>query len=135
MNTKKRSLIILIIILSVISILVWRTEWFQQAVFPKRYWAEKVNKLERSIRVQEFMIRDTSIELAKMMATIKFDIAQEANLAEMTGIDSEKMIEEAAKTKMQEIENLRKSIDMMEKILSKEQKELEMARQKMAEYQ
>ncbi len=135
MDTKKRSLIILIIILSIVSIFVWKTEWFQRSIFPKRYWTEKVNELERAIKVQEFMIRDTNIELAKKMATIKFDIAQEANLAEMTGINSEKMIEEATKAKIQEMENLRKSIDMMEKMLSKKQKELEMARQKMAEHQ
>ena len=135
MDAKKIRSLALIVILSALSIFVWRTELFQQSVFPKRYWTKKVNKLKRNIRVNEYLIRHTNIELEKKFATIGFDIQQEVNAAELAGIDSDKIYTDTAERKSRERENLIKAIDKMDNMLSRQEEELEMARRKTAEYQ
>ena len=135
MDAKKIRSLALIVILSALSIFVWRTELFQQSVFPKRYWTKKVNILKRDIRANECLIRHTNIELEKKFATIGFDIQQEVNAAELAGIDSDKIYTDTAERKSREMENLIKAIDKMDNMLSRQEEELEMARRKTAEYQ
>ena len=135
MDAKKIRSLALIVILSALSIFVWRTELFQQSVFPKRYWTKKVNILKRDIRANECLIRHTNIELEKKFATIGFDIQQKVNAAKLAGIDSDKVYTDTAERKRREMENLIKTIDKMDNMLSRKEEELEMARRKTAEYQ
>ena len=88
------------------SVVVWRTESFQQRFFPETYWHQKVNELRQKIAAREFMLSNTAIELEKKRRTADLEVAQKTNTSRLVGMDPERASKEASEQVSKEIKGL-----------------------------
>jgi hypothetical protein len=136
MNNKKRSYVILAVLLFVIgsSFGLWRTDWFQEHVFPETYWRQKVNELKGSVSGGEWMISHTVFEIEKKRRTAELDVAQKVELSRRIGMDLDRAGKEAAEEIAKEIDGLTQLLRIMHEGLKKDREKLAVAQQQFARY-
>ena len=71
-----KKVIVCFLIALVAGFYILNSEAFQKAVFPKKYWTEKVSELESAMQYEEGEIRDLLIELEKIERTKDLEIAK-----------------------------------------------------------
>lgn len=116
------------------SVAVWRTEWFQQRVFPETHWRQKVNELKQRVAASEFSLGDMAIELEKKRRTADLEVMQTTNRSKLIGMDSERASEEAAEQISKEIKGLTDVFRMMQEGLEKNREKLAAAEEQLARY-
>lgn len=132
----KIKIIGLLIILVIISIFVWKTEWFKKTVHPNDYWTERVNKIEHHIWVDKLLIRDSEIDLEILIATTEYEIKRALIYAELDDSYTEdEAIQETKDGINLEKDYLKDEIEMMKQGIIGKEKKLELAKQKKAECQ
>jgi uncharacterized membrane protein YraQ (UPF0718 family) len=69
MNKRKTALIWALTMAAIVGfytgLIIWKSDGFQQAVFPKKYWTKKVEELEQKIKADERLLKYHEISLAK----------------------------------------------------------------------
>ena len=131
----KLKAIILAIALVSAALYIWKTDTFQRQVFPKDYWQEQVQSSQSAIELTRGMIRDAMIELKKLQMTAKLEIAQEVNLAKSMGMDTEEARKMAVEEIRKKIKELLEEIKMLRELLKEEERKLDQAKEKLAQYQ
>jgi len=121
-------------IILIIGILIWRTDTFQREVFPKRYWYKELKSLEQMIRIEEFTIKNFSIELQKKQITAELDVAQQINTGVLAGMSAEEARELAVKELRAEIDAKVKAISMLNEALNKDRRRLKEAKRELSRY-
>jgi len=139
METRKPSsppIVVVGIIAAVVitAILIWRTDWFQQRIFPENYWTQRVAKLESSVQAQEFVIEHLRLELAKKTLTAIIEVSQKVKIATEVGMDTRKAAKEAADEVKAEILALKDLIKISEETLEEMKVELDRARSELTKH-
>jgi hypothetical protein len=116
------------------SVVLWRTEWFQQRFFPETYWRQKVNELKQKVAASQFSLGDFAIELEKKRRTADLEVAQKTNRSRLVGMDSTRASKEAAEQVSQEIKGLTDGLRIMQEILEKDREKLAAAEEQLARY-
>jgi len=112
---------------------VWNTDWFQRAVFPDAYWAEKVSSLEGVLEMDRGMFRDAVIEMKKLQATAKLEVQQEMSSAKSLGLSAEEARASAVASIKAQAEQLRQDIEMWRKAIAEDEEALAEAREHLSE--
>ena len=128
-----RNLLIVIVGL-VAGYYIYNHEAFQEAVFPKEYWTEKVKELEYMVQSGEVDIRDALIELEKIERTKDLVIEQEINNAKLFGDDINEARKDAVESVREEIQDLQEMLQISRELLYKKKQLLEKAKQKLVKY-
>jgi hypothetical protein len=116
------------------SLVLWRTEWFQQRFFPRTYWHQKVTELKKKVAASEFSLGHFAIELEKKRRTADLEATQKANISELVGMDSARATKEAIEQISKEIKGLTDVLRIMQEGLEKDRERLASAEEQLVLY-
>lgn len=134
LKNSKLTKIILLGIVAVGCYYIWKSDSFQKAVFPEKYWQEKVDSLERVIEFNNGLIRSAYRDLKKIQLTAKIDIADSMDSAESIGLTKEIARDMAVQEIKDKIEANRQMIKKLTDFNEKYRKDLEIAKKELAKH-
>jgi hypothetical protein len=107
---------------------IWKSDFFQKAAFPEKYWQKQVSALVKTIEFNEVFIRSAYRDIEKIQLTAQLDITDNIDSAEMLGMTKDAAIQDAEEEIKEDIEANRELIKEMSDTNSKLKQEMEQAK-------
>jgi hypothetical protein len=113
---------------------IWKSDFFQKAVFPEEYWQKQVSSLEKVIEFNEVFIRSAYRDIEKIQLTAQVDIADNIDSAEMLGMTKEAAMQDAVEETKENTEANRELIKELSDTNSKLKREIEQTKKELTRH-
>lgn len=121
-------------IIVVLSIVIWSSDWFQKEFYPKEYWSEQEILYESLVSMDQVMLRDARIDLKKLHITAELVVAQEINMAKFVGLPIGEARESAKEMIKMKIQYCLDEVTMWNNMTKEDQDKLGNIRRKLSRY-
>ena len=120
----------------VVGLAIWDSDTFQQYVFPKKYWAKRVEELESQIKTHERLLESCEIKLISEKRRIPPEESLLPQYPDTKLSKTYKMLDEMEnKVRLQTTKDLELEIELIKKRLSESKERLERIRQDFLRYE